>query len=95
MACSRALLRAGPLLRLRHLVEDLELGGLVLEHPLLGRNPRSEIERRLLIGRAAQRTDQLLERGESVTRVGERRARSRLQHGGRGSGGGELRLLGR
>src|SRR5204862_6044824 len=45
------------LLRLRNLIERVELNLLILEHGLLGRDPGLQVERRLLVLRAPDRGD--------------------------------------
>src|SRR6266513_4127131 len=62
----------GQLLPLGYLVEHPELDLLVLQHPLLRPDPGLQIQNPLLILRAGNRIDELLNRGKAGARGGER-----------------------
>src|SRR5580658_384528 len=87
------LLRAGPFLRPRDLIQHLKLRLLILLHRLLRGNSRRQVKRCLLIRRATDRADQLLKRREPIARVGKRSTRRCLEQCRVLSGLCELRLL--
>ncbi len=75
------MLRGGPLIGLQSLIQHLLLGVLVLQHRVLGGDPRRKVQRGFLVGGAAHGVDQLLQIGKARTGVAQRRARYALQHG--------------
>src|SRR6266513_5664028 len=84
----------GRLLPLGYLVEHAELDLLVLQHPLLRPDPGLQIQNALLILRAWNRINELLNRGKTRARGSERLPTGCLQKSCRAPRGVKLRALG-
>src|SRR5215813_7268815 len=72
-------LRVRPILGLDSLIQELQLGLLVLKHVLLSRDLCLQLENRLLIRGLRDRVDQLLNRSKATARVGQRLVRQALK----------------
>src|SRR5207302_7553814 len=81
----------GRLLPLGYLVEHTELDLLVLQHPLLRPDPGLQIQNPLLILRAGNRINELLNRGKAGARGSERLPTGCLQKSCRAPRGVKLR----